>query len=590
MLKDCIEVFQKELNEKSERLILDSYMPADGTYIIVSIENDDFVIKKENIIELRYDKKKKEFNVTESELNKIRQKDYYSRLITMDKPIDKKKKIHSNSYLSFWVKKESFSQKTDAKKRITPKIIEEYYDVLANPYLKYKDKNSKIIYESIEEELGEIDIEKLNKVKEWVINNIFELASVYTGKDYLKIFFDYPIEEYIRENKRYVIPNIYNKNDYNEKIDDMVLGLPNDNMQLNSDKPYLENKTRKKFVPNLLNTEEALNQRKFFDYLMNFASEGLFNIYIGDEIKATSNDSMPESDFCGNFLRIKKGKQLEIVSFDKIVGYKEVLGKTIHYKNLLDVKIIMNEDDIEYGEYIKKRQIQKIISEVFFSNYLINNYFTESKYISLKNNNVKRNLLIARQGIFNWIYKDNSNGISKLLDKVSMDLIKGSLEMGYMNKANKQFNLRWALKKYFEEGMNMADFIKEVKEKLRVKILNDDTQTISNDEEYCFAVGQLASYFISKSKATKKPQFLINTLINTKSDSVVKLNLKNLYKKYNYEESMNTKRVRNLYSMVLGYRLDSKLNEDIILAGFLNSNLLYEKKEDKDNMEVKNNG
>ena len=32
---------------------------------------------------------------------------------------------------------------------------------------------------------------------------------------------------------------------------------------------------------------------------------------------------------------------------------------------------------------------------------------------------------------------------------------------------------------------------------------------------------------------------------------------------------MNTLRVRNLYSMILGYELDGNLNDDMILAGFL---------------------
>ena len=85
--------------------------------------------------------------------------------------------------------------------------------------------------------------------------------------------------------------------------------------------------------------------------------------------------------------------------------------------------------------------------------------------ISLKDNIVKKNLLVAREGIFNWLYKGNSSGINKLLDKVSISLIKGSLEAGYINRANKQFNLRMALKDYFEGGKEMASMMKEIKEK-----------------------------------------------------------------------------------------------------------------------------
>ncbi|MDU2122557.1 MAG: type I-B CRISPR-associated protein Cas8b/Csh1 [Clostridium celatum] len=579
MLKECIEVFKKELNSKGERLLLDGYMPSEGTYIIVTEENCNFIIKDENIIDIKYDNKTKEPINSEIELNRVRVLDYNSKLIDMNKALDVKKIIHSNNYLSFFIKKDKFPTKEGEEKKLSLDVIEGYYSNLINPYLKYKSGKPKEIYKSIEDSIGEVNINEVNKIKGWIIENIFDLGKVYSGKNYLKIFFDYPIEDYIRENKRYVIPNIYNKNDYNFKIGDIVYGLPNDNMGLNSKKPYLENRTRKISIPNLVNTEDVLVQRKFFDYLMNFATEGNVNIYIGDKIYARKNGELPPNEFYGDFLRIKKGKELEIIAFDKIVGYKEELAKKVDYKNLLDVNIIINEDEVKFDEYGNKKDIQNLISEVFFSKYLIKNYFTEAKDISLKDSNVKRNLLIAREGIFNWLYKGENNGINKLLDKVSMNLIKSSILLGNTNKANKQFNLRLALKGYFEGGKDMAIIIKEIKDKLRVKINSREDIYIENDDEYCFAIGYLANYFISQSKAAKKPQFLINNFLDTESDDLVRKNLKQLYKKYNYKEEMNTPRIRNLYSMILGYELDSNLNDDMILLGSLSKSLFYENKE-----------
>lgn len=580
MLKECIEVFEKKLNSKGERLLLDSYMPVEGTYIIVTEEDGNFIIKDENIIDIKYDNKTKEPINSESELNRIRAKDYNSKLIDMNKPIDSKKIIHSNNYLSFFIKKDKFPTKDGEEKKLNFDVIEGYYSNLINPYLKYKSGKPKEIYKAIEESIGEVNSNEVNTIKKWVIENIFELGRIYSGKNYLKIFFDYPMEDYIRENKRYIIPNIYNKNDYNFKIGDVVYGLPNDNMGLNSKKPYLENKTRKMSIPNLVNTEDVLIQRKFFDYLMNFATEGNVNIYIGDKIYARKNGELPpDNDFYGDFMRIKKGKELEIIAFDKIVGYKEELVKKVDYKNLLGVNIIINEDEVKFGEYGKKKDIQNLINEVFFSKYLISNYFTEAKDISLKDNNVKKNLLIAREGIFNWLYKGDINGINKLLDKVSMNLIKSSLELGNTNKANKQFNLRWALKGYFEGGKDMASITENIKGILRVKMNSKEDVYIENDNEYCFAIGHLANYFINQSKATKRPQFLINNFLDTENDDLVRKNLRQLYKKYNYKDEMITLRVRNLYSMILGYELEGSLNDDMILLGSLSNSLFYEKNE-----------
>ena len=54
--------------------------------------------------------------------------DYHSRLVSMDKPIDPKKVIHSNSYLSFWVKQENLSNG-----KLSQEAIDRYFDVLESP-------------------------------------------------------------------------------------------------------------------------------------------------------------------------------------------------------------------------------------------------------------------------------------------------------------------------------------------------------------------------------------------------------------------------------------------------------------------------
>ena len=143
MLKECIEVFKKELNSKGERLLLDGYMPAEGTYIIVTEENGNFIIKDENIIEIKYDNKTKEPINSEIELNRVRAKDYNSKLIDMNKPIDSKKIIHSNNYLSFFIKKDKFPTKDGEEKKLSVDVIEGYYSNLINPYLKYKSGKPK---------------------------------------------------------------------------------------------------------------------------------------------------------------------------------------------------------------------------------------------------------------------------------------------------------------------------------------------------------------------------------------------------------------------------------------------------------------
>lgn len=591
MLKESLEVFKKLLDKYGDKLILDNYAPVDGTYLIIGTDKDEFYIK--DIIEIN-----KKLNLSEIKLKDIRTYDYNSKLITMNKPIDSKKIIHSNNYLSFFIKKDKFPTPTDKDKKLTDEIIDGYYDILANPYLKYRSGKPKEIYKQVEEEIGEVNVDLLNKIKAWIKENIFELGNEYQGKDYLKIFFEYPREDYERENKRYIIPNIYNKNDYNEKVDKVVYGLPNDNMGLNSKKPYLENKTRKIKVPYLIDSNEVLLQRKFFDYLMNFTVEGKLNIYIDDdEIKAKKNGELPGQGFTGSFIRIKKGMELEIQNYDKIVGYSDLLNKEFILKNIVEVKET-KDDGFEYGIFRKKAEVQNIVDNILFSKYLINNYFTDAGDISIKDNNLKKNLLLSREAIFKWLYKgglqegNRSKYFDSLLNKVSLSLVKGSIENGYITKAGKQFNLRCALISYFEGGINMADIIKQRKDELRDKINSKDiTLSIESDDEYYFAVGQLVNYFISKSRAMNKPYNLVRPFININNNEVLKNNLRQLYKKYSYDPKLYSLRFRNLYAMVLSYKAEGKINEDMIIAGFLHSSLVYESNEDEvvENKEVQSN-
>lgn len=411
MLKDCIEIFEKELLLKGDKLIIDNYLPSDGTYVIVSIEDDKFFIKE--AFDIKYNKKSDEIEGRENiYFKEVCEYDYNSKLIDMNKPIDIKKIIQSNNYLSFFVKKESIGNK-----KLTNEIIDNYYKVLSNPKLKYTETKAKEIYNSIEQSIPQIDQEFLKKIQSWIKENIFELDNLgieIKGKDYLKIFFEAPIQTYINEGKRYLIPNIYNKNEFNQILSNEIYGVPNNNLGLNPKKPYLENKSRKLKVPCLLNEAEVLLQKKFFDYMLSLASKGKVNIYINDEgIRAFKNDEMIDKDFTGIYLRIKKGKEVEIQSYDLITSYKYLLKNRFELKNVLE----LSDDYIvnEYTKYGDRKNLQLVISNILFSKYLVNNYFTDEKDISIKDNTLKKNLLISRDKIFDYTYKGNENGIYELL-------------------------------------------------------------------------------------------------------------------------------------------------------------------------------
>lgn len=606
MFEECLEVFKREL-DYDNNLILDEYIPADGSYIIVDAEG-----KIKNYQDIKLDKKKRgtsEAVVKGSYFKEICFYDYHSKLISMNKPIDSKV-IHSNNYLSFAVKKESISSK------LTEAIIDNYYDILKNPLEKKykKSKEASKIYQNFEKEYSPVNIEILEKCRSWIKQHIFsidKLVQIDLGKkDYLKIFFEvFEVNEednknrelFIQEDNRYIYPNIYNKSEYiinvKKKVYEDTYGLPYYGINMNRKKPFLKIKTRKTFIPYLLDMDKALLQKQFFEYLMSLAVNGKNNIYIDIKnyrIRAYS-DQDERKDFSeissGYYLRIQKGKELEIQVQDNIVDYQNKLLLNFYYQDFFKMNV---ENYPEYtkdiGIHSKRTSVGRLINEIFFSKYLLTNYFTDASDISVKDSVLKRTIVMYRNVIFDWIYKGIDDNFELAERRFALDLIKNALINNYTLRAMTQLNLHWSFKDYFTElkqqgGEKMAEIATEIRESIKERVTSkEEVKMPINDKEYYYAVGQLAAYFISLSKAGKKSQSMINLVINISEDRVLKERLIQLYKKYNYAIDHYNVRFKNLFAMILGYKPDAQTDrqtkDEMILFGYMDSNSIYTKKEE----------
>lgn len=586
MLQEAMEVFQQILQQKGDRLVLDEYVPKDGTYRIIKLTEDSYNIEK--TLDIRYDRKNDEIiGKTDSIYNKICYLDYYSKLLEMNKPIDAKKIIHSNNYLSLWMKKDSVKEE-----KLTEEIIDSYYELLKYPEIKYGKKlKAKVLYEATEQELGKPNVTLIEKIRKCVAEkDIWEDIDL-ERKDYLKFFFiveDWEETQalYRCEGSRYLFPNIFNNNDFNEVESGEILGLPNDNMGMNAKKPYLANRTRKVAVPYLLDKNQAILQAKLFDYLMGFASKGKVNVYIDADhlrIRGYSNTEEPQGLENGYFLRLKKGKEVEIHQGDIISNYNTNLQPVFYLRNGIGIPDkTLEKYDIQYNtSHDKLWMLKGLIDQTFFENKLSNNFFTEAKDIAITDGVLKRTLLESRDRLFAWFYKGCRENVEELLDKISMDLIINAIGNGRVFLARRQFNLRWSLIDYFSKDRGMELRMENVRKILWEKMnLKDDWEFMSGDE-FGYAAGQMVSYLISKSKANNKPSSLVNPYLNAKNHTVIKRRLLQLYKKYNYDISLYPdNRAEKIFTHIMDYmpKENESLNKEMIAAGFTAELLIYNKK------------
>lgn len=583
MLKECIEVFEHQLKEKKGMLVLDTYVPADGTYLIVGQDGN---IKEK--IDIKKDKKTKEIDKSSNYFNDICFYDYQSQLISMNKPMDTKKVIHSNNYLSFAVKKDSI-----VSGKLTEEIIDGYYEILKNPLEKkyQKSKEASRIYQMFEQKEGKIDEERAEQAKEWIKAHIFQLEDVdLDRKDYLKIYFEAEYSEYEREGKRYFLPNIYNSNDYNTEIEHQVYGMPDNNLGMNAKKPFLSIKSRKYPAPYLLNSEEVILQKQFFDYLMNLVSQGKYHIYIDTDknrIIGCATGEAPEKVESGYYLRISKGKtEAEIHDQDNIAGYRQHLKRAFFFRNILDRHTRKSvEYEKKYQLYHNRLAIGRLIDEAFFSNWLGSNYTSDIEKVNIKDGQLRQNILESRDVIFNWVFKGIDRGIEETIQRASLAAIKSTLLKDYVERALWQFNLRWSFQEYFtgKGEKDMAEIISALQEKVEQKVNSETMIPVESDEEYYYCVGQLARYLISLSEAKDKNHALLNPIFNAKTDAVLKQKLFQIYRRYNYKISNSYKRVDNLLAMVMGYEPANRVNQEKVMLGYACDCAVYKSDKEKDN-------
>lgn len=586
MLDFCLNTFKKEYDEKGDALILDRYTLAPGIYILVDKDTgkviESVTITKENCRDEEY-------------LQKFAKLDYLSKVINTNKVIVNKK-IHSNNYLSFFVKAENIIPNSKGSMELEISDIDNHYDVLAN--FKGNGKTKKM-YELVTKEVNDIDVVSLNKCRDWIKNNITTLVDKYkVTKDvnYVKVFFQEDISVYERESKRYITPRIFNNNKYNKFTQDGVYGVPDNNFGLNTKKPYMMLKGKLVEEPMLVTLKEVELMKKFFDYLLCLVESQpkLTNVYISeDALMPIANEDVLTEDFDGVFMHITKAlNEAEIVDFDIVERFNPKVKI-----NVMDVISTFedgeNKNPIKYGEITTMAEVKDCIDSIFFNGYLKRNIFSSAQDIAALKipRDVKRDIISMKSALVDWFYRGDILKVKTIFPKKSMDIIIENVSQGYTLKAAKQMNLRYAILNYLEGvEVNMKRKFENLHENIVDGLLNTNL-ILENDDEYYFFVGQVSYYLLSKSKFAKKNMNMIRIVESSNPDVMLK-KFNMIYEKNRRSEFLNDGIVRHAISTVLDYEVEgSKVNLEALNCGYLYSNaIIMAKKERKELKTVKNGG
>ena len=575
MIDEALEVFRKIYDREGEELVVSKHIPKDGTYILVNIKSGKIM----ETLNISYDKKTKKIY---GELNQyysyFRAFDYYSNLVDMNKPMDPKKTIHSNQIYSFFIKKESIREN-----KLTKAIIEGYKKNFLNPEEKYNSKEGKELYKNIAEKLPKIEKDVVEDIFLWIEDNINEnLLENDNKKDYLKIFFvennlEKSLELFRNEHKRYLIPNIFNSNDYNRKIGETIYGLSNNNMGLNSKKAFLENKTRKVSTPYLVDTDEILLQYAFYNYLLPEVKQGNYFIYF------TENEIIPRTykEGCPNgakyLLNASYSKDVDIKNFNVISknSSKEII---INFKEILHQKK-KDTDEIEYGN-LNKEKMMNNINKILFYNSLLGNFLLSDGDLDIKDIEIKKLLMKYRNVFYKWFYLNDEAEVKKNIRKIYLDAVMVAIGNGYFFKACQQLDFGFCLERYFYGKSELMEEIMNVKEVFLNHTLSEEDWEFSNDGEYFFAVGQILAYINYMRNSKAKSLNFIKQLTFVKNIDVLKEKIKKIVISYSHIFETKNKKINRTISNISLYQ-PKEIRIDILLAGFTADIIFFKKREEK---------
>lgn len=561
-------IFKKAYKEKGDKIVLDYYKPKTGLYIRINKNGsrDYLTIEKDSIEDELY--------------SWFKERDYYSSLLSMNKPIDPKKKIHSNNYYTIFMKKDIFPGigKNELKVKDFEERVIAYFEILENPNYR-NDKRTSELLNKLE---TPPDVNVIAENKKYILDNIENLTEKIKAHEfdgYISIFFDASLEEYVREYKRYILPRVFNKNDYNVNIDGEIWGLSNSNMGTNAKKPYLENKTMKCVVPYRVKVDDAILIKKFFDWL-NYKREKDMAIPYDYSFEGEETEIYKKDRSKSHILRIGRAKEGEIITDYEFVPFFTT-KINFQFENILQTtkKIKEVQSLVDYGHIVKRYELEQKADEIFFNKKMTDNYYGDIK--SNMSNNLKNLLFISRSAFNNYFRKGIDDSLKDIIEGVGREIVKEHLidaDGLFIKKAIDAFNLWISILKFLEVGgEEMADKLKDLIKVLEEKGNEENLAVCESDEEFYFAAGQLAYFLLSQSEASKLTHGVTEPFLRANTADELKRQLRNIYEQYNHGISFNNKRFNQIFAMVMGYETKERMKklEDIFLAGFMAKNLFY---------------
>lgn len=611
MIKELVQ-FTDSLDDELKTI---GILPKEGLHIMLSYEeeNDETLISAVPKFEV-FSKKQQDVSIF---LRKCASLAQSSWMVNTNKCFDLPAKgIHSCSPYCLAFKRESIKgggKYNEAKVKLYNRVnsyFNKAIELLEDETGKQKAKIFQNALNSEDKIHGYLDvITEFSKLKD---------------TEYIVFYLNVSVDKYLLPYNKYLSEKLFNTEEHNVTgTDSLTYGTSNFFNGFNSKKPFLMHQSATFNITNRISSNEAKSLFDFESIALRRILPNPLPIFIFRDEKKESIALFKRNALEGSN---KRGYQQIIESLQSAL--KKELGnyyllfnlggeiKDFDFVSKFEYELKDSNNNNWYIDDLFNCNYTYIISNVFefersvlpviFNNALVVKtktasllfkYFDDIDLQYCKTDNTFLLVMKYRKALYDYVYKSNRTGFTQkafedvlligLLDDIRLDKYEN-------NKHSENFNIRQKLNILFSLHQNFQPFktdprfmptqILELRQNF--DSLANGEVSLTSEEHFAFAAGQVIYYILSKSNSADKSYSRLEPFLQLSDTERLKQAILKIFNTYKHERF--SRRFSNPFAEVMAYSTNNNLRDymPLILAGYFSPNQLFGKGQDDNTNET----
>ena len=610
-----IAQFIDYLEEKSPDVFQENLKLKEGLYIFLEKEDDELVIKDENILRIEKNKDRNELYERFLELR------VNSEMLNAMKSFNSGPKIYIEIGSPFAI---SISYKA---------ILEKGTNKRLDAAVAYFKAAEKYMSDNKTQKRWTEDFKK------FVLNKMFDLIeteNIFKGlkkTDNIYFFLKEPtLQDYIENHKRFLSEKLFNKDKFNVKLKTgKIFGISDSLSGFNDKKEFLKHQTASIDLNYRVSGEEALKLHKFFRLQQkNKILPNPMPVFVdrneltAEVVKFYKEDTkrghkeivehlLEKNDNLQNYYLIYFQNNLK---GSKIVDLDFVPVFCYNTDDMPEIKAVCNVKSKEKGYLLTNFKIKNIFN---FQSDILNLAFNKQLVTETQNGlwikyfddlevkpgygatEVIVNLFYKyRKAFYDFVYKSRREAFTHkmfydIMSNSILDDIRHDKDYDKTFRIKEKLNIWFSLYNYFNNDKIQEDMVNKTELLFeRVKqIAQNDNEHIRSDEEFAFAAGQLIRTILNKSEAGERSHALLEPFLQKTNAEQFKLSIAREFEKYKhafkfYKGDKNRYEFDKIMSEVMGVETHTNIKSllPIILAGYFSETVF--KRDEEENQDNNN--